>query len=72
MFRLWKRWKVLPDAVAVREKGFGGLPVQIGYCNGSNVKLNALEYHRSSEIDIAVTDFDPAAWMSAGHQRRYL
>ena len=48
--------EVLPDAVAVREKGFGGLPVQIGYCNGSNVKLNALEYHRSSEIDIAVTD----------------
>ena len=30
--------------------------IQIGYCNGSNVKLNALEYHRSSEIDIAVTD----------------
>lgn len=48
--------EVLPDAVAVREKGFGGLPIQIGYCNGSNVKLNALEYHRSSEIDIAVTD----------------
>ena len=34
--------EVLPDAVAVREKGFGGLPIQIGYCNGSNVKLNAL------------------------------
>ena len=48
--------EVLPDAVAVREKGFGGLPIQIGYCNGRNVKLNALEYHRSSEIDIAVTD----------------
>lgn len=38
------------------EKGFGGIPVQIGYCNGYNRKLNALEYHRSSEIDIAVTD----------------
>ena len=38
------------------KKDFGGLPIQIGYCNGSNVKLNALEYHRSSEIDIAVTD----------------
>ena len=23
--------EVLPDAVAVREKGFGGLPIQIGY-----------------------------------------
>lgn len=48
--------EVLPDAAAVREKGFGGLPIQIGYCNGNNKKLNALEYHRSSEIDIAVTD----------------
>ena len=45
--------EVLPDAVAVREKGFGGLPIQIGYCNGSNVKLNALEYHRSSEIQLS-------------------
>lgn len=35
---------------------YGGLPIQIGYCNGNNDKLNGLEYHRSSEIDIAVTD----------------
>ncbi|MDY2589659.1 MAG: DUF4867 family protein, partial [Agathobacter sp.] len=28
---------------------YGGLPIQIGYCNGSNNKLNAVEYHRSSE-----------------------
>ncbi len=35
---------------------YGDMPVQIGYCNGHNQKLNALEYHRSSEIDIAVTD----------------
>ena len=28
----------------------------IGYCNGDNHKLNALEYHRSSEVNIAVTD----------------
>lgn len=35
---------------------YGGLPVQIGYCNGHNQRLNALEYHRSSEINIAVTD----------------
>ena len=35
---------------------YGGMPVQIGYCNGHNQKLNGLEYHRSSEIDIAVTD----------------
>ena len=35
---------------------YGDIPVQIGYCNGHNQKLNALEYHRSSEIDIAITD----------------
>lgn len=35
---------------------YGGLPVQIGYCNGHNNKMNAVEYHRSSEINIAVTD----------------
>ncbi len=35
---------------------YGQLPVQVGYCNGHNRKLNALEYHRSSEINVAVTD----------------
>ena len=45
-----------PEAEMLRKKCFGGLPIQIGYCNGNNQKLNALEYHRSSEIDIAVTD----------------
>lgn len=35
---------------------YGGLPIQIGYCNGHNNKLNALEYHRSSEVNVAVTD----------------
>lgn len=48
--------EMLPEAVEVCRKGFGGLPIQIGYCNGDNHKLNALEYHRSSEIDIAATD----------------
>lgn len=38
------------------ESLFGGLPVQIGYCNGHNQYLNALEYHRNSEFNIAVTD----------------
>lgn len=35
---------------------YGGMDIQIGYCNGHNNKLNALEYHRSSEINIAATD----------------
>ena len=35
---------------------YGGMPYQIGYCNGNNYMLNALEYHRDSEVDIAATD----------------
>ncbi len=35
---------------------YGGMPIQIGYCNGHNNKLNALEYHRDSEVNIAATD----------------
>ena len=35
---------------------YGGMPIQVGYCNGSNYLLNAAEYHRDSEINIAVTD----------------
>lgn len=35
---------------------YGGLKVQIGYCNGHNQLLNAVEYHRSSEINVAATD----------------
>lgn len=42
--------KILEDEV------FGELPIEIGYCNGNNYRMDALEYHRSSEVDIAVTD----------------
>lgn len=38
------------------QREFGGMPVQLGYCNGNNHKLNAAEYHRTSEVDIAATD----------------
>lgn len=40
----------------LQDREYGGLPIQIGYCNGNNYMLNAVEYHRSSEINIAVTD----------------
>lgn len=46
----------LDVAKELQNKGFGGLPIQIGYCNGHNKKLNAVEYHRNSEINVAVTD----------------
>jgi hypothetical protein len=40
----------------LQETGFGGLPIELGYCNGVNHKLNALEYHRSSEINVSADD----------------
>ena len=43
-------------AKQLQNRFFGELPIQIGFCNGTNHLLNALEYHRSSELDIAVTD----------------
>ena len=46
----------LPVATQVQDKLFGELDIQIGYCNGHNALLNALEYHRSSEINVAATD----------------
>lgn len=35
---------------------YGGMPIQAGYCNGNNVLLNAVEYHRDSEVNVAQTD----------------
>ena len=36
---------------------FGGMPVQLGWCNGHNQKLNCLEYHRSSEFNLGTEPF---------------
>ena len=46
----------LPVFQELQTKSYGELPIQIGYCNGKNYLLNALEYHRSSEIDVAADD----------------
>ena len=35
---------------------FGGMPIQVGYCNGVNNTLNALEYHKGNEINLGVSD----------------
>jgi hypothetical protein len=36
---------------------YGGMPIQVGYCNGRNSTYNGFEYHKGSEINVAVTDF---------------
>ncbi len=46
----------LPVMEELTRKVYGEMPIQIGYCNGHNFLLNALEYHRSSEINVAATD----------------
>ncbi len=40
----------------MKRRMYGESDIQFGYCNGHNKALNALEYHRSSEVNIAVTD----------------
>ena len=52
----WPALEELPAAEALRDQGFGGLDIEIGFCNGYNSKLTCLEYHRSSEIDIPADD----------------
>lgn len=36
---------------------YGGMDIQVGYCNGKNSTYNGFEYHKGSEINVAVTDF---------------
>lgn len=42
---------------AMQNRAYGGQPVQIGLCWGYNTKLNCLEYHRDSEINVGEQDF---------------
>ncbi len=52
-----KALQELPAAEKITNSLFGGSPMQFGWCNGHNTKLNCLEYHRSSEINLGTTDF---------------
>lgn len=51
-----EEFEALPVGKVIRDSFFGGLPVQIGYCSGTNNKLNAVEYHRCSELGVAASD----------------
>lgn len=51
-----KEFEELPLYAEMSERIYGQMPVEFGHCSGWNEKLNALEYHRSSEVDIAATD----------------
>ena len=51
----------LPELEAVdlmpglQRAAFGEMPIQAGFCNGNGYKLNALEYHKCSEINFTTT-----------------
>ena len=45
------------DADAVGAELYGGMPFQLGWCNGHNTRLNCLEYHRDSEFNLGTEDF---------------
>lgn len=49
--------EALPDADWLRDSVYGGMPVQLGWCNGRNTRLNCLEYHRDSEVNLGTEDF---------------
>ncbi len=49
--------EALPIAAEIAERAYGGMPVQLGWCNGHNTKLNCLEYHRDSELNCGTEDF---------------
>ena len=51
-----KELEELPVFSQMSQGIYGGMPAQMGFCNGHNRSLNALEYHRDSEINVAATD----------------
>lgn len=52
-----KKMESLPVCSLIQNSIYGQMPIQIGYCNGRNTTYNGFEYHKGSEINIAVTPF---------------
>lgn len=48
--------EALPVAGELERGLYGGMPIQLGYCNGRNTTINGFEYHKGSEVNVAVTD----------------
>ena len=73
LLRVWDEVSPLPEGVVyvpdqaelkelavtklLASNEYGGMPIQMGYCNGHNTKLNCLEYHRDSELNLGTEDF---------------
>lgn len=48
-------FEIHPSAEVAKEELYGELDIQIGNCWGYNSYLNALEWHKNSEINVAAT-----------------
>lgn len=46
-----------PVVEKIKNGFYGEMDIQVGYCNGRNTTYNGFEYHKGSEINVAVTDF---------------
>ena len=44
--------EVLPLYKLFSYNFYGNMPIQMGYCNGTNSYLNCFEYHKGSEINV--------------------
>ena len=49
--------EALPLTSLLASNAYGGMPIQMGWCNGHNTKLNCQEYHRDSELNCGTEDF---------------
>ena len=47
--------EAVPLMKNLRRVTFGQMPIQAGYCNGRGFKLNAMEYHKCSEVNFSTT-----------------
>ncbi len=47
--------EAVPLMSTLRRATFGDMAIQAGYCNGNGFKLNALEYHKCSEVNFSTT-----------------
>lgn len=47
----------LPITKVCSDHLYGGMPIEMGWCNGHNTTMNCLEYHRDSEFNMGATEF---------------
>ncbi|NGP45708.1 DUF4867 family protein [Bacillaceae bacterium SIJ1] len=62
-----EEWEEGLGKTMLEDQYFGGMPIQIGYCNGRNETVNGLEYHQGDELmfverDCVLYVMDRRAW----------